>query len=212
MAGRGADEGGESPRIGLSQKPPGSAPGSYGPGDRKAAVECRKATRPRYGRGPPKPARAKAGRLSGCAFRRSTPSHFLCGGREREGNSRAFARGDGSRMPGDIQLQQTNARHTAQANLPAVPKPADDDPVPENIDDFRNELARRISRLIAVEQGYWRGCQERACRRRRACVAPRIHCSNAPPLPPMTPEQEAQAIAQVQHMLREVMAQREQGE
>ena len=30
-------------RIGLSQKPPGSAPGSYGPGDRKAAMERREA-------------------------------------------------------------------------------------------------------------------------------------------------------------------------
>jgi hypothetical protein len=41
---------GESPWIGLSQKPPGSAPGSYGPGDRKAAMERRGACVLRQGR------------------------------------------------------------------------------------------------------------------------------------------------------------------
>jgi hypothetical protein len=45
-AGRGADEGGESPWIGLSQKPPGSAPGSYGPGDRNRRDGAPRGARP----------------------------------------------------------------------------------------------------------------------------------------------------------------------
>ncbi len=109
-------------------------------------------------------------------------------------------------------MRQAKRRNAKAPAAPQAPQPADDDAVPENIDEFRNELARPISRFIADRQGYWRGCRERVCRRRRACVAPRIDCSNAPPLPPMTPEQAAQAIAQVQRMLREVMARREQGE
>ena len=70
----------------------------------------------------------------------------------------------------------------------------------KNIDEFRDALARRISRFIADEQGCWRGCKE------RACAAPRIDCSNAPPLPPMMPEQEARGIARVHLALREAIA------
>ena len=110
-------------------------------------------------------------------------------------------------------MRPTNRRHTTKTNAPAAPQPADDnDPVPENIDEFRNELARRINKFIGDRKKYWRSCKELSCRRRRACLAPRIHCSNAPPLPPSTPEQQARAMAQVQRMLREFQARREQGE
>jgi hypothetical protein len=108
-------------------------------------------------------------------------------------------------------LKQTNARQTTKTNLQAAPQPADDDPVPENIDEFRTELARRISRFIGDRAKYWRGCKEPLCRRRRACFAPRIRCSNAPPLPPSTPEQRARTSALIQRALREVLARREQG-
>jgi hypothetical protein len=85
--------------------------------------------------------------------------------------------------------------------------------VPENIDEFRNELARRINKFIADRRKkYWRGCKEPACRRRRTCLAPRIRCSNAPPLPPSTPEQQARTMAHVQRVIREVLARREKGE
>ena len=39
-------------------------------------------------------------------------------------------------------------------------RPADDDPVPENIDDFRNELARRIRVLIAQKEAERQAEQE----------------------------------------------------
>ena len=109
-------------------------------------------------------------------------------------------------------MQPSNRRDTTKTHASPAPEPADDDPVPENIDEFRNELARRIHRLIGDRQKYWRGCPEPACRRRGACLAPRIHCSNAPPLPPSTPEQQARTRAQVQHVLREIVARRELGE
>jgi hypothetical protein len=110
-------------------------------------------------------------------------------------------------------LKQTNARQTTKTNLQAAPQPADDeDAVPENIDEFRTELARRINKFIGDRKKYWRGCKEPACRRRRACLAPRIRCSNAPPLPPSTPEQRARTMAHVQRVMREIEARREQGE
>ena len=110
-------------------------------------------------------------------------------------------------------MKQTNAMPTTKTKLPAAPQPADDeDAVPENIEEFRTELARRINKFIGDRKKYWRGCKEPACRRRRACLAPRIRCSNAPPLPPSTPERRARTMAHVQRVLREIDARREQGE
>ena len=109
-------------------------------------------------------------------------------------------------------MRPTNRRQTTKTNAPAAPQPADDDAIPENIDEFRNALARRISRLIGDHEEYWRSCKELSCRRRRACLAPRIHCSNTPPLPPSTPERRARTMAHVQRVMREIEARREQGE
>ena len=108
-------------------------------------------------------------------------------------------------------MRPTNRRQTTKTAAPDAPQPADDDAIPENIDEFRTELARRINKFIGDRKKYWRGCKEPACRRRHACLAPRIHCSNAPPLPPSTLEQRARTMAQVQRMLREIEARREQG-
>jgi hypothetical protein len=101
---------------------------------------------------------------------------------------------------------KTNAK-TPDAQIPASEE--DDDPVPEDIDEFRNALARKIARFIGDRQGYWRGCKERSCRRQRACVAPRIRCSNAPPLEPVTPEQQARTMALVYRQVHERIAQRD---
>ena len=109
-------------------------------------------------------------------------------------------------------MKQTKARQTTKTTQQAAAKPADDDPVPENIDEFRTELARRINKFIGDRKKYWRGCKEPACRRHRACVAPRIHCSNAPPDRPSTPERRARAVAQLQRTLREVQGRRQAGE
>jgi hypothetical protein len=96
-------------------------------------------------------------------------------------------------------MRPTNKQATTQMNTQAP----DDDPVPLDMDEFRNELARRISRFIGNRKEYWRGCKERACRRQHACVAPRIHCSNAPPRPPnLDGRRTARVMAQVQRAIR----------
>jgi hypothetical protein len=109
-------------------------------------------------------------------------------------------------------MKQTNARQTTKTPQQAAPQAVDGDAIPENIDEFRNEMARRINKFIGNRARYWRGCKEPACRRHRACAAPRIHCSNAPPHRPSTPDQRARAIARVQRTLREVMARHDAGE
>jgi len=84
------------------------------------------------------------------------------------------------------------------------------DEPPEDMDEFRMTLARRIHMFIGERRKSWRGCPERACRRQHACLAPRNRCSNAPPSTPSTPEQTAKVMAQVQRALRQVAAQREE--
>lgn len=86
---------------------------------------------------------------------------------------------------------------------PAAAGDEADDPVPQDIDAFRLELARRIGRFVADRKQYWRSCKQPACRRRRACMAPRVQCSNAPPLPPMSAEQTGRMMARIQRMLRQ---------
>lgn len=108
------------------------------------------------------------------------------------------------------QEKRQTKRPSKQGNAPA---PADDDdPVPKNIDEFRNRMAQRIYRFIGNTKGYWRTCKETVCRRHRACAAPHIHCSNVRSLPRGTPEQQARAMARVQRMLREGMARQGEGE
>jgi len=93
-------------------------------------------------------------------------------------------------------MRQTNKQ-------PNTPEP-DDDPVPVDIDEFRYKLARRITRFVANEKEYWRGCKERACRRQRSCAAPHVRCSNAPPKrPDPDGRRAARVMAQVQRALRE---------
>jgi hypothetical protein len=116
----------------------------------------------------------------------------------------ACARGSNHACLENFSMRQIKRRTT---NTPIAPQPDDDDPIPENIDDFRNELARRISRFIGNRTRAWRGCPERACRRAQHCRPPQIRCSNAPALPPRTPEQQARAMAQLQRLLRERLEQ-----
>ena len=87
---------------------------------------------------------------------------------------------------------------------------------PEDIDALRNELARRIAMLIGNRKGSWRSCKERLCRRARGCKAPRIHCTNAGPSAPVSPERLARTMALVRRTLDaravEIDAQRSAGE
>jgi hypothetical protein len=80
----------------------------------------------------------------------------------------------------------------------------DDDPVPDDIDEFRLNLARRIAMLI----NDWRGCPEPLCPRHRGCMAPYIACSNARPRPPVSDEQFARFKADFQRTLRAVIDRR----
>jgi len=104
--------------------------------------------------------------------------------------------------------------HETQS-LKASDRPADSqfpDEPPADMDEFRRMLARRIAVFIGNRQKSWRSCPEFCCRRQRACVAPRIHCSNAPPAPPYAPEEWSRTSALVQRTLREVLARRGGGE
>lgn len=56
----------------------------------------------------------------------------------------------------------------------------DSDAIPEDIDEFRWQFARRIAMFIDD----WHGCPERLCQRNRGCMAPNNNCTNAEPLPP----------------------------
>jgi hypothetical protein len=77
MAGRGGDgTAAKAARMGVTQKAPRLPPGSTVPGDRKAAVEHRKATRP-PSKARARPARSKGLREVGRAFRCSTTLAFL---------------------------------------------------------------------------------------------------------------------------------------
>jgi hypothetical protein len=84
-----------------------------------------------------------------------------------------------------------------------------DDPVPKNIDVFRNRLARRIAMFV----NNWHGCPEPLCRRQRGCMAPHIHCTNTLPVE-TTPEQTARTMALVHRTVRELADKRaaEEGE
>ena len=53
----------------------------------------------------------------------------------------------------------------------------DNDTVPDDADEFRNQLARRIH--MAVNE--WPGCPELLCQRNRGCMAPSNYCANAGP-------------------------------
>jgi hypothetical protein len=79
---------------------------------------------------------------------------------------------------------------------------------PDDIEEFRSGMARRMNILIGTRMQYWRGCPERGCRRQRACLAPNIQCSNAPPLPPSSAEETQRAMARVQRALRDALAAR----
>ncbi len=104
---------------------------------------------------------------------------------------------------------QANApkAHNAKSNESSSPLEPDDDPVPLDIDEFRNELARRIYRLIGERRQTWRTCPVRRCRRHHVCAAPNIRCSNLPP-PERNGRRVADIMSQVQRALREAMAER----
>jgi hypothetical protein len=96
-------------------------------------------------------------------------------------------------------LKRNHAR--TDALLPAAP--------PDDMDAFRRAMARRITMFIGNNRGFWRNCQEPACRRTRGCVAPGGDCPQLPPLPPDPDgEREAQAVADFYKALKAEAARR----
>jgi hypothetical protein len=95
-------------------------------------------------------------------------------------------------------------RAAADRELRAAGIDPDAEP-PADIDEFRGALARRINIVIGNRMRYWRDCKEPGCRRARSCLAPRVKCSNAPPLPPDPDGRRlARTLAQLQRTLRAV--------
>lgn len=58
------------------------------------------------------------------------------------------------------------------------------DEMPEDMDQFRLAMARRINMFV----NNWRGCPEMLCQRNRGCMAPNINCTNV--VPPTQEEQD----------------------
>ena len=103
---------------------------------------------------------------------------------------------------------QSKAQSKAQAGARRKAETAaiarSDDSPPRDMAAFRNELARRICVIIGNQQGYWRHCPQRCCRRARACRVPTMQCSGAPPMPETTPEQASRAMAEFRAVLAAV--------
>ena len=81
-----------------------------------------------------------------------------------------------------------------------------DDEEPEDMDEFRNQMARRIRMVVSTATNTWQDCPEPACRRHRCCMAPNMTCTNAPP-PNLSKEEGARIIAKIYQALRERVAQ-----
>lgn len=89
-----------------------------------------------------------------------------------------------------------------QKSAPPVVAP-DADETPQDIDAFRNDLARRLRIIISNQQRRWCGCREPSCKRARACRAPRGGCSNRKPTKPVSERQSARGRAMLARALRE---------
>ena len=87
----------------------------------------------------------------------------------------------------------------------------DDWEMPQDMDEFRFDLARRIDRFVADRLGCWERCDERECRRARACRSPQIQCPILPPPPVLTPEEDAKWRAEFYDALKARVAEIEQG-
>ena len=83
---------------------------------------------------------------------------------------------------------------------------------PDDIDALRYMVARRIAMFIGNRCEYWRSCREPCCRRARACIAPAIACSNAPPRKP-DPDgrRAARGGARGQRLFRQALERAEEG-
>jgi hypothetical protein len=89
--------------------------------------------------------------------------------------------------------------HDRDGPAPAAAAGRSDDG-PEDIDEFRMELARM---MVNFMHG-WRDCPEPACRRAHACRGRTLVCSAKAPKP--SPQATARATADIVHLLKRVCA------
>jgi hypothetical protein len=82
------------------------------------------------------------------------------------------------------------------------------DPMPEDPDEFRRQLARKINRYVADRKQYWRLCAQRECRRARQCRSRDLSCINFPPNPPVSDEEWAKILPKIERAVEQGMAER----
>jgi len=80
------------------------------------------------------------------------------------------------------------------------------DPPPQDPEEFRRELARKINRYVADRKQYWRLCAQRECRRARQCRSRELNCINSPPKPPVSAEAWAKMVPTIERAIEERMA------
>lgn len=112
----------------------------------------------------------------------------------------AAARFAAAKSKAELRRAQTEPR---PAEAGALPPPADDDPVPKDINEFRLALARRILTFLGMS----RRCRAPGCRRARRCVGPDLRCQRDNPLPKLSPERQAAMKAALQRALKRRLAQ-----
>ena len=201
MAGRARARGGESCLAGEGEefsaqypeaRPRGQKSRRWSAGRRDAPSQgaCRASSAEMLKRlsGAPLP-RILRGRLPGPLLRGRLPGPLL---RAREIFRKFSAPARGApHMPGDFMRA---------SNKQTVPPQQSD----EDVEQLRMELARRVAHLAYDK--YWRTCRRPACQRHRQCAVPDLRCTNAPPPPVLTPDQEAASRAQLFRALQRRLA------
>ena len=218
---------GESLRDQGGSYGPSSVPGSTVPKPKIAAVERRKARRPASWAGGPGRYRDRPDRKAGHGCGASAPAPFgappprvlganfwggqfevtirpACAARKRGCLAKRRSNHDGEIEPAaDEKIFPASAAGTGtRASTGARTGPRDAAcrrrSGADDIGEFRLALARKIMTLL----GLWRRCRGPACRRAKRCAGPDLRCQRDFPAPPMTPDEEARALAEFQHALR----------
>jgi len=84
--------------------------------------------------------------------------------------------------------------------------------LPRDMDAFRFALARYLDWCLAEDLRTWQRCGERACRRAKSCMTSLDECPLLPPVPEMTPEENAKWRAELYDALEARVAEIELGE
>jgi hypothetical protein len=97
--------------------------------------------------------------------------------------------------------QSRALKHASRARVQraAVPPVCDDDePVAQDMDEFRLRLIREIQTMRRMH----RRCRAPICRRVKRCADPTMRCDRDFPTPKLTPEQEAATKAALWRVLQ----------